>query len=159
MNTLIVYGTKHGCTENCARMLAEKILGAVDLCNLKKSKAPDLSHYDQVIIGGSIYIGQIQKEVRKYCWENLELLKNKKLGLFSCCMREGKEAETQLKDSFPKELFELAVAKECFGGAYDFKKMKFLERLIIKKVANVDHDLINIQEDRINKFAQALNTI
>ncbi len=54
MKTLIVFGTKHGCTERCAKTLSEKFDGEVDLINLKEGKNIDISQYDKVIIGDSI---------------------------------------------------------------------------------------------------------
>jgi len=59
MNILIAYATKYGCTEKCAAVLSEKLTGKVDLCNLKGGRASDLTQYEKVIIGGSIYMGKI----------------------------------------------------------------------------------------------------
>lgn len=157
MNTLIVYSTKYGCTEKCAGILSEKLDGKVDLCNLKTAKPLDLSQYDKVIIGGSIYIGKIQKEVSEFCARNLDVLKKKKTGLFICCMRDGATAEAEIKDNFPKELLNNAVAKDYFGGEFIFKKMKALDRFIAKKVAKVENDISSILMERITNFAQLMN--
>ncbi len=35
MSTLIAYATKHGCTEKCAKKVANKLPDAVELKNLK----------------------------------------------------------------------------------------------------------------------------
>lgn len=156
MKTLVVYGTKYGCTEKCATMLSEKLTGTVDLRNLKTAGNVDPSQYDRVIIGGSIYMGQIQKEVREFCTKNLAVLQGKKVGLFICSMREGELAENELKTVFPQELVASAVAQGYFGGAFIFKKMNFLEKMIVKKVANVDKDTYNINEENIAAFAQAI---
>lgn len=157
MKTLIIYGTKHGCTEKCAKLLSEKLTGKIDLQNLMKKNNLDISQYDKVIIGGSIYIGKIQKEVSTFCTENLNVLKEKKVGVFICCMGEGKVVEKQLKESFPQELIENAIAKECFGGEFIFKNMNFIERFIVKKVSKIEKDVSKISNDRLKKFAQLLN--
>jgi menaquinone-dependent protoporphyrinogen oxidase len=157
MKTLIVYGTKYGCTEKCATMLAKKLTGTVDLRNLKTAGEIDLSQYDTVIIGGSVYMGQIRKEVSEFCTKQLHLLQGKKLGLFICCMRDGELAETQLTTVFPKELVANAVATGFFGGEFTFKKMNFLERMIVKKVSKVDKDASNIQEENITAFAKSIS--
>jgi|Deesub1362A_J573_1020465.scaffolds.fasta_scaffold06256_5 menaquinone-dependent protoporphyrinogen oxidase len=159
MNTLIVYATNYGCTEKCATILSEKLTGKVDLCNLKVVNAVDLSKYDKVIIGGSIYMSKIQKEVREFCSKNLNVLKDKKIGLFICCMRDGNIAETQLNKSFPQELLANAVAGEYFGGEFIFRKMNFLDKLIVKKVTKIDKDMSNILEENINRFAQLMNNV
>ncbi len=38
MNTLIVYASKYGCTEKCARLLADQLTGTVELHHLKKDR-------------------------------------------------------------------------------------------------------------------------
>lgn len=157
MKTLIAYATKYGCTERCAAALSEKISGDVELCNLKGVKAVDLSQYDRVIVGGSVYMGKIQKEVKEFCSKNLSRLTDKKTGLFICCMGEGEVAETELNSSFPQELLSNAVAKEYFGGEFILTKMNALDRLIVKKVSKTDKDISNILEDNINRFAQMMN--
>lgn len=117
----------------------------------------DPSNYDVVIIGGSVYMGQIRKEVKNFCAQYLTLLKTKKIGLFTCCMSEGEKAEKQLNDIFPKELLDIACAKECFGGEFNFNKMNFFEKFIIKKISKVDKDVSNILQENINKFSVAIN--
>jgi len=165
MSTLIVYATKHGSAEDCAKILGEKLQGKVDLYNIKKDMVSDLSQYDKIIIGGSIYVGKVQKEISEFCIKNSNELQKKKLGFFICCMN-NKNAEDQLKNSFPEELISKAVAKKSFGGEFRFKKMNFMERFIIKKVAKSDEnlpsvdtnkDISQISEDSITEFANLIN--
>lgn len=157
MKTLIAYGTKYGCTEKCAKNLSEKLTEKADLCNLKTVKDIDLSQYNKVIIGGSIYMGQIQKEVSEFCSNNLSILKDKNVGLFICCMRDGDIAQTELNDSFPNELIASSIVKESFGGEFIFKKMSFMHRLIVKMVSKENQDTSNIINENINRFAQLMN--
>lgn len=157
MKTLIAYGTKYGCTEKCAQNLSEKLVEKADLCNLKTVKDIDLSQYNKVIIGGSIYMGKIQKEVSKFCSNNLDALKDKKVGLFICCMGEGDVPQTELNNSFPNELIAKSIAKESFGGEFIFKKMGFMHKLIVKKVSKVEQDKSNISEENINRLVQLMN--
>lgn len=165
MKTLIVYATKYGCTEKCATILSEKLKGDVALKNIKVAGTVDLVPYDKVIIGGSIYAGKIQREISDFCLKNMHQLKPKKVGLFVCGMLSD-QAEMELNSSFPQELLANAIAKDFFGGEFRFKKMNFLERLIVKKVAKDDKnlpaldtgkDVSTISEDIINRFAQLMN--
>jgi len=171
MSTLVVYATKHGSTGKCSEMLSEKIKGKVDLFNLKDGRVPELSGYDKVIIGGSIYAGRIQKEVTEFCIKNLSTLKEKKIGLFICCMFQ-KSAEVQLNSSFPQELQKIAVARESFGGEMKFSEFNFFEKAITKMVSkmvsrensdmpviDMSKDLSMISEERINKFARIMNNV
>lgn len=152
MSTLIAYATKYGFTKTCAEMLAKKIDGEADICDLSKSH-PDPAQYDKVIIGGSIYAGRIRKPVTRFCTENLHTLKNKKLGLFICGMAEGDNARRQLESSFPKELLSAAVARESFGGGYDLHQMNFLESFIMRKISGSDENRSRILEENMTSFA------
>lgn len=155
MNTLIVYGTKYGCAEKCANLLAQKLSGKIDIKNLKNTGELDLSQYDSIIIGGSIYVGRIRKEVSDFCIKNIEVLQKKKTGLFICGMQTD-AFEAELNASFPKDLLESAAAKDCFGGEFILKKVNFFERTIVKMIAKTDKDMLNISEVAIDSFAKQM---
>lgn len=159
MSTLIVYATKYGCTGKCAKTLAERISGSVELRRVTAVKPEDLSQYEKVIIGGSIRIGKIQKEISAFCAANLHQLKEKKIGLFICCMRDGDIAAAELNSAFPAELFRHAQAKEYFGGEFILKKMGFLDRMVVKKVAKVEQDVSNILAENIDRFVYSMNSV
>lgn len=159
MNTLIVYASKYGCTEKCAELLCKELVGEVDMVNLKKVKDINISKYEKIIIGGSIYIGKIQKEVTEFCSGNLDSLKEKTIGLFICGMQEGDIINTELNQNFSPQLTHTAKAKACFGGEFTFDKMNFLEKLIVKKVSKVTSNKSNILKENIDKFAEVMNGI
>lgn len=157
MKTLIIYASKHGSTEKCSKLLSERITGEVTTVNIQRDKIPDVSAFDKVIIGGSIYIGKIQNEISEFCKNNLDVLKNKKVGFFICSMRDGEEGKAQLSNSISKELLANSIIKESFGGEFIFKKLSFMERFIVKKVAKITGDTSSISEETINKFARVIN--
>ncbi|WP_097014290.1 flavodoxin domain-containing protein [Anaerocolumna aminovalerica] len=157
MKTAFLYATKYGCVEQCGKIIAEKLNGVMDFYNLKANNNVDLTQYDRVILGGSIYVGKIQKEVTEFSLNNLKTLKNKKLGLFICCLMEGEEAETQLRNAYPETLLEHAAAKEYLGGQAVFNKMNFFHSFILKKVAKTDKDVYNLSNINIERFVNALN--
>lgn len=152
MKTLIIYGTKHGSAEKCSKLLKNKISGEVITINIKTENVPDLFSYDNVVIGGSIYAGQIQKEIKNFCIKNLEQLKSKRVGLFICGL-SGDKFEAELDNAFPKELVACAAIKEFFGGEVVYGKMNFFEKLIMKKITKTDKDFSNLLEENINKFS------
>lgn len=165
MKTLIAYTTKYGCAEKCAEVLKKKLVGEVDLFNLKEVSDLELSQYDKVIIGGSIYAGKVQKDVSEFCSKNTNLLIKKKVGLFICGMLKDKTNE-ELKNSFPSELIDNAIVKEFFGGEFRFKNMNALERFMVKMVAkgeknlpviDMKKDFSAISEENIVKLAESMN--
>lgn len=158
MRTLIVYASKYGCTETCAKRLAEQMTGDTELLSLKEKKENiDWDAYDTVIIGGSVYVGKIQKEVSEFCAKHLKSLSQKRIGLFICGMQEEAVLQQELQQNFPEELLAIAIAKDHLGGAFDFDKMNLMERMIVKKVSKVTASVSNIKEDSINAFATAMD--
>lgn len=159
MKTLIAYSTTHGCTEKTAVELKEQLGGAVELVNLKKQSNPELGSFDRIIIGGSIHAGQIQKRIKEFCSKNLEELKLKELGLFICCMEQGESAQKQLLEAFPEELHQNAKSSAIFGGEFDFNKMNFLEKVVVKKVAKVKESTSNVDHQAIHKFSKRMDKV
>jgi menaquinone-dependent protoporphyrinogen oxidase len=159
MKTLIAYATTHGCVEKTSDELKTHLDGEVILINLKKEPLPDLTSFDRVIIGGSIHAGQIQKRVKEFCSRNLNELQNKELGLFICCMEEGTSAQQQLLRAYPEELLQNAKSTAVFGGEFDFEKMNFVQKLIVKKVAHVRSSTSKVDHEAIRKFSKRMDRI
>jgi menaquinone-dependent protoporphyrinogen oxidase len=159
MKTLIVYATQHGCTQKISEQMKNYLGENVTLVNLKNESVPTLKTYDRVIIGGSIHAGQIQKRVKEFCNSNLTELQQKELGLFICCMEEGEKAYMQLVNAYPEELISSAKASAYFGGAFDFGRMNFLERMIVKKVAHAKHSTSKVDFEAVRNFSKRMDRI
>lgn len=157
MNTLILYGSKHGCTETCAQMLVDRLSGEVDRINVNQKTDLDLSKYDTVVVGSPVYVGQILKEVRTFTDTHLNELKEKRLGLFICGMQEEHTLREELEINYPEELRKAALVRACFGGEYHYDTMNLVEKMIIRKVAKVKTDVSEIREETIREFAQTMN--
>lgn len=157
MKTLIVYSSKYGCTEKCARQIAAHLGGAVALHNIKTRKpAADPASYDRVVIGSSIYVGKPAKEITEFCHRNLDRLQSKKVGLFICCMEDGLTAENELNSAFPEPLRRQAVACDYFGGEVILSRLNTLDRLLARQAAKIKTDLISLSPDKINGFSNKL---
>ena len=153
MSTAIVYISKHGTTNKVALLLKEKSKDSMDLIDLRKDQKPDLSLYDTVIIGGSIHAGMIQKQIKKFCELNGDLLLQRTLGLFLCCMYEEESALKQFNIAYPDKLRNHAKATGLLGGEFIFERMNFFEKLIVKKVSGFKETVSKINMDEVNKFA------
>ncbi|MBN1364978.1 MAG: flavodoxin domain-containing protein [Syntrophaceae bacterium] len=156
MSTIIIYTTRHGCTEKCALKIKDMLPDQTDMVNLKKTRSLDLSNYDMIIIGGSIHMGKVQKKVKNFTLRNSDILKNKKLGLFLCCMETGENADTQFNNAFPEDLRKHAAATGLFGGEFNLDKMNFIEKSMIKKIANIETSISRISEENIKVFVARL---
>ncbi len=157
MSTAIVYITKHGCTGKASRILGEKLGNDVTVINLKSDGEPDLSLYDTVIVGGSIHVGKIQRRIKKFIEKHREELLTKRIGLYLCCMYEGETAEKQFEEAYPLELRDHACAIGLFGGEFDFSKMNFFERMIVKKVASIEESVSRLDPGAIEEFARKIS--
>lgn len=102
MKTVIIYATKYGSAENAAELLKKRLGGRVKLINIVKELVPPLNEYDTVILGGSIYAGNIQTKLGEFMNYNLDILLQKRVGLFLCAAHPDPEVrEKELAASFP----------------------------------------------------------
>jgi menaquinone-dependent protoporphyrinogen oxidase len=157
--TLIVYTSKHGCTEKVMQKLAQLLDGTIQIADLKRDSVPNPDGFDSVIVGGSIHAGRLQRVVKKFCEGNRDILLKKRLGLVLCCMEEDDKATKQFENEFDKELRDHALAHGLFGGAFYFEKMSFIERAIIKKISGLSQTVEKIDETAIENFARSMNGV
>jgi menaquinone-dependent protoporphyrinogen oxidase len=87
MKTAIIYISRRGTTVEIAHMIRATLIERdVELINLDEHPEPDLDMYEEVIIGGPIYMGDLPQKLRNYCKVHAEKLLSKRLGLFVCGM-------------------------------------------------------------------------
>ena len=158
MNTIIVYASKYGCTETCAKHLEASLTGPVTLVNINKTnmKAGALDKYDTVILGSSIYIGSVAGKIRAFCKENMDALCRKKVGIFMCS-GFPEQADEYAAKNFPPALLKHAVSVKSFGGEARLDKMKAVDKLIMKVVTKGDYGSLQISHENIKNFIQEIN--
>lgn len=158
MKSIIIYSTKYGCTEKTANMLKSYLNGDVQLVNIMKDSVPSLEEYDNVILGGSIYIGKIQKKLINYITENLPSLMKKRVGLFICAGNpQPEERVKELVSAFPSELYNHAIVKEALGYEICFRKLNFIDKKIMAMVKGNKEDSSELSEEKVKKFAGAMS--
>jgi menaquinone-dependent protoporphyrinogen oxidase len=154
MSTLVIYMSKHGCAEKAARIIGEHLPDTdTAIIDLKSKAEVDLSRYETVIIGGSIYLGSLMKALRKFCEKNLDVLQTKRIGLFICCMNEGEAARKHYETVFDESLRTHATAAGIFGGAIDYEGLSLLERSILGQVINISGSVSRFDEAAVREFA------
>ncbi|MDR1403575.1 MAG: flavodoxin domain-containing protein [Tannerellaceae bacterium] len=154
MKTAIIFTSKHGTTEKVVQMLAKRLTGnQVSIIDLKKEQHPNVDSYDAIILGTSIYAGASSKTMQRFCKENIESLKQKRLALFVCGMEpDSAKQRRELANAYPPELHGYAVSNCFAGGEFLFEKMNFFERAIIKRIAKTDKNVSQIKEDEVDRF-------
>jgi menaquinone-dependent protoporphyrinogen oxidase len=159
MKTLIAYSSSHGSTEKIVSELKKLLGGEVQIINLKKNQKVSFEEYNRVIIGGSIHGGKIQKKIKEFCSKNIEKLKIKEIGLFISCLEEGQVAQKLLMDAFPAELVEVAKSTAVFGVEFNFEKMNFIKKFIVKKIAKVKRTNSKVDHQAIHMFSKRMDKI
>ncbi len=158
MATLIIYTSRHGTTEKIAALLSQELKNQpADMVDLRKARLPDLKDYDQVILGGSIHIGQIQRKLKHFCKKHEAELFTKRLGLYLCFMLEDK-AKEEFHNAYPEALRRHATALGMFGGEFIFEKMNQLEQLVMRKATHETESVYNIHEQAVDDFIAKMNS-
>lgn len=157
MKAAVCYTTKYGSSEHAAEQLKERMNCDVDLYNIRKTPTIAIASYDVIVLGGSVYMGKVQKELQHFIEKNLDALLEKKIGLFLCAAYHGVAVlEKQYCDSFPQVLRSHANAKGFFGYEVQFEKAGLIDRMIFKKVLKASSSYSALDSEAINHFAQTL---
>lgn len=160
MKTLILYATKYGSTEEVARRLRKQLDGEVTLVNVMTNPVCSPELYNTVILGGSIYMGKVQKQLTNYIKKNINVLEQKNIGLFICAAHpEEKERIIELQHAFPESLNRKAAAKAVLGYAINFDKMRFIDKFIMRKIKGDSTNVAEFYDDRIKSFSSSFGSI
>lgn len=155
MKGLVVFRSRYGTTEACARTLAARLGGESVSFDLARGRSPAASGYDLVLIGGSIYGGKIQREVTWFCERNREALLGRRVGLFLCCLYTGERAEMQLREAFPAWLASHAFDRRLFGGALYYSRLGLFDRILVRAVTRDAGDVERVRTDQVEALAAA----
>jgi len=153
--TLIAYSTTLGCTEQCASKLKDDLGEGVEMVRISRRRRFNLENFDTIIVGGSIHEGMIQRSVHKFCESNLDVLLQKQIGLFICCMDPDANEQELIERAFPDKLVKHALASGFFGGELNIKKMNLLQKIMTRKAARLQKEP-DIDFQKILDFARTL---
>lgn len=136
MKLLIIYSSKNGCAEECAKLLKKQTDDNfdVEICDLAHS-TPDLDSCDFAVVGGGIRFSKFHKPLRDFLKHSGKELEKKPHALFLCCAYMDR-AEEYMKALYPKSLSDSAVCTEFFGGQLKVDKHKGIWKIIIRMVRN-----------------------
>lgn len=137
---IVAYATKYGATAGIAEIIGEILNKAGYRTEvLSVEKVTDLKSCQAIVLGSSVYIGQWRKKAAKFLKENVAVLSEKPVWLFSCGLT-GKDNPEDLKQNmnFPKKLQYLADQIKpkditAFLGMVTMDKLNPLERMMFKK--------------------------
>ena len=139
--TLIAYETKSGVTEESARKIADVLRSKyqleVDLVDLKEQKAPDLTQYKNIVVGGGVRAGRVYGKARKFLENDFS---GKHVAFFVSSSLAGtpgshENAKTKFVENtlakYPKIN---AVSTEAFGGRIRYLRKTMVDNTDLAKV-------------------------
>lgn len=158
MNTLIVYSSKHGTTSSVAGLIWSRmdkkhthVTNVLDVHDYK------IKHYDTIILGASIHVGKIQPSMLQFIEQYYDLLLQKRLGLFLCCIKEGSAAFKQFDEVFPESLRFHSVSSRIVGGEIKVKRMSLWDRFLVRRRFGFLEDKSTINHDYIKEFVREVS--
>ncbi len=158
MKTLVAYCSRHGSAQKIAHLMSQELHHtSVRLLDLKIEGVPSsIEEYDQIVLGGSIHFGKIQKEVRQFCQDHLSDLLQKRVGLYLCYMLEDK-AQKEFEDAFPEEIRNHALALGFFGGELQLEKMSVVDSFVTKNILHKYENEYKLDESTFDSFITKMN--
>lgn len=157
MKLAILYATRYGATRRAAELLADACLKrgleqtdvqTDDLTNLRT-----LPEAQVVVIGAPIYAGSIPKGASRFLDAHVDELMHRRVGLYLSCLYEGERAEQQLADNFPPRLVAHSFGRYYVGGRVEPGKLRWIDRMIMKRVAGVREDVDRLRPQEIERAA------
>ena len=145
---------KTGFTQKCIDLLKGKLAGEVKCLNLSEGQKLELAEFDNIVVGGGIYVGKLASKMKRFVKDNMIENSGKNIGVF---VTSGENRKEYITENFSESIIKNAAAAEYFGGGMDTKKLSFIERTLLKIIGKC-RDFEKIDENAIDRFAKAMNS-
>jgi len=135
---LIMYFSKYGSTKKYAEWLASDLSG--DLFAIKTVRQNILANYDIIILGSALYAGCIKGI--DILLKNYEILKGKKLVIFTCGLSDYSKIENinDVKERIEKiipENIRKNIKIYYLRGGINYKRLSFKHKIMMRLVRNM----------------------
>ena len=130
MTLLIAYGSKRGSTREVAEALAKKLAEGDREVELRRAAdVDDLTPYDGVILGGSLYFGRLHRDVVRFLAKHRRTLSGLPVAVFALGPttvepNDLAASRAQLDKALKKAPW-VARSVAIFGGVIDPTKLPF----------------------------------
>lgn len=139
--TLIAYITKGGATEESARKIADVLRSKyqleVDLVDLKEQKVPDLTPYQNIVVGGGVRGGRVYGKALKFLENDLS---GKNVAFFVSSTWAGTPGSYEnakvrfVEKNLAKYPKISPVSTEAFGGRIRYFRKTMVDNTDLAKV-------------------------
>ena len=146
MKILIIYASKNGVAKKGAERLRDELVSSNDVSLYDINDAPPAPNdFDVVILGGSIRMTRLDKNLKKYLKEHIQAISSMPSAFFLCCGIIRDVDDYKATELPTKIHFSLGI--ECFGGELKPDKLKGFDKLIVRamrqNILTQDPDLAN----------------
>lgn len=157
MKTLLVYASKYGFTEEVSYQIKESISHSCDVVNIKDESIDKqaIESADNVIIAASMYVGTINKKMQEFVASNQNELLKKNIGIVVTGMQKD-EIQNEIKNNFSEELLNHSSFAEWIGGKFNIEKMSWMDKMIVKKVANCKETTTLFFDDKFKSIVDSI---
>lgn len=156
MKTLIAYASRYGTSEKVAHLLMDRLPGDVHVQDVVDQAEVNWSTVDHVIVGSSIRMGKIQDEMTAWLHSNESELLKRPLGLYLCAgTPTAAERERELETAYREPLRAHAYFVEVVGNGYDFERMGFLDKAIVRMMAKQTVSSLNLDEAMLDELVES----
>ena len=138
MKTLVVYGTKSGCTAGIAEQIGKTLAEqGVSVDVVEAGEAPDPDGYDAAIVGSGVRAGTWHAPVRSWVSDHAEALKSMPVAFYTCglTIAQGDEKADEVRgytDALIKETGVEPIDIGLFAGWFEPEHFSFVERGVLK---------------------------
>lgn len=138
MKTLVVYGTKSGCTTGIAESIGATLAeGGMTVDVRPVDKAGDPSGYDAVVVGSGVRVGSWHAPVKEWVTANADTLKGLPVAFYTCCLTLATDPEKvdevrAYTDALVAESGVTPVDVGLFAGWNEPKSFSLIERTVMK---------------------------
>ena len=142
-DVLVVYATTHGHTAKVAARLAQALREdgvSVDVQDIGSAARLTPSHYDGVIVGGSVHGGHHQHEIVEWTKHHARSMNGIPSAFFSLSLtaaddtEESRRATRDYIDEFLDDTGWVPGKTASFAGALQYREYDFVTRLVMRVV-------------------------
>lgn len=156
MDTLIAFSSRYGTSEKVAALLSERLTGDVRVQNIVEEPDIDWETIDHVIVGSSIRMGTIQEEMKDWLKQHESRLLERPLGLYLCAGTPTEsERVRELEEAYNERLRTHAYFVEVVGSGYDFERMGFLDKAIVRMMAKQKESSLQLDNEKLDQLVEA----
>jgi menaquinone-dependent protoporphyrinogen IX oxidase len=144
LRVLAVYDSRHGFTERCLELLATESGLDVERWPVGRG-VPDWGAFDAVVFGGPVYYGRWAPRVVNLVERHgAALAQHPAVGAFVVSLSPKSAALRYFSVGLPRFLKGKLGHVACFGGAIVLKKLKWWEKILVKKARGLESDASNL---------------